>query len=120
MSTKKNAKTNKEKKGVRPSVKSELLGDLECYEEDYAFDYSIWNDSADEKAEKVKWILDNRLTVAERKLFLLWLDRGYHYTELALLFGVSDETLSIYMKRIKMKILNEYDKIKDSESWKLW
>lgn len=79
--------------------------------EDYRFDSSIFSQEPD-KTAKVKWIIDNRLTDVERILILLYVDRQ-SYRKLAKELTISHQTLAKEIRRIKAKILQEYNKLTD-------
>ena len=77
--------------------------------EDYRFDGSIFSQEPDRVA-RVKWIIDNRLTDVERILILLYVDRQ-SYRKLAKELTISHQTLAKEIRRIKAKILTEYEKL---------
>jgi len=75
--------------------------------EDYRFDGSIFSQEPD-KVARLKWIIDNRLTDVERILILLYVDRQ-SYRKLAKELTISHQTLAKEIRRIKAKILTEYE-----------
>ena len=77
--------------------------------EDYRFDGSIFSQEP-ERIARVKWIIDNRLTDVERILILLYVDRQ-SYRKLAKELTISHQTLAKEIRKIKAKILAEYEKL---------
>lgn len=77
--------------------------------EDYRFDGSIFSQEP-ERIARLKWIIDNRLTDVERILILLYVDRQ-SYRKLAKELTISHQTLAKEIRKIKAKILAEYEKL---------
>ena len=80
--------------------------------EDYRFDGSIFSQEPD-KVARLKWIIDNRLTDVERILILLYVDRQ-SYRKLAKELTISHQTLAKEIRRIKAKILTEYETLQNN------
>lgn len=74
--------------------------------EDYRFDPSIFSTEPDRTA-RVKWIIDHRLTEVERILILLYVD-CQSFRALGRRLGLSHQTCAKEVRRIKAKILQEY------------
>ena len=81
--------------------------------EDYRFDPSIFNDEP-ERVSRLKWILDNKLTDVERIVILLYVDCR-SYRKLAKRLTISHQTCAREVRRIKKKILQEYNKLTEIE-----
>ena len=77
--------------------------------EDYRFDGGLFSQEEGRLAA-VKWIIDNRLTEAERIVILLYTD-CQSYRKLAKRMGMSHMTIARAVRRIRKKILQEYDKL---------
>lgn len=84
--------------------------------EDYRFDGSIFSQEP-ERIARVKWIIDNRLTDVERILILLYVDRQ-SYRKLAKELTISHQTLAKEIRKIKAKILAEYEKMTTNQTAK--
>ena len=84
--------------------------------EDYRFDGSIFSQEP-ERIARVKWIIDNRLTDVERILILLYVDRQ-SYRKLAKELTISHQTLAKEIRKIKAKILAEYEKMTTNQKEK--
>lgn len=87
----------------------EIARDYKSIREDYRFDGSIFSQEPDRIA-RVKWIIDNRLTEVERILILLYVD-CQSYRKLGKRLGLSHQTCAKEVRRIKAKILDEYEKL---------
>ena len=87
----------------------EVARDYKTIREDYRFDASIFSQEPDRIA-RLKWIIDNRLTEVERILILLYVD-CQSYRKLAKKLTLSHQTCAKEVRRIKAKILEEYDKL---------
>lgn len=72
------------------------------FEQDYSYKNTIWNDD-DEKMNKIKFILNNQLSLPDKRLFIA-------YTELqsvrkvAKQIGLSYSTVQIEIQRIRQNI----------------
>ena len=87
----------------------EVARDYKTIREDYRFDPSIFS-TEPERTARVKWIIDNRLTDVERILILLYID-CQSYRKLAKKLTLSHQTLAKEVRRIKAKILAEYNNL---------
>jgi len=74
---------------------------------DYAFDPSIFTDE-DERARRVKWIIDNRLSQVDKTLILLYADCA-SYRKLGARLHLSHMTARKEIQRIKAVIMAEYE-----------
>lgn len=91
----------------------EVARDYKTLRDDYRFDPSIFSEEP-EKTARIKWIIDNKLTEVERILILLYVD-CQSYRKLAQRLTLSHQTLAKEIRRIKAKILDEYQKLKQDE-----
>ena len=80
---------------------------------DYRFDPGIMSEDEDRVA-KIKYIINNKLTQVEKTIILLYVD-CLSYRKLGKRMGFSHMTMYEEIKRIKAKILSEYDKLKNNE-----
>lgn len=88
---------------------NEVARDYKTIREDYRFDPSIFS-TEPERVARVKWIIDNRLTDVERILILLYVD-CQSYRKLGRRLGLSHQTCAKEVRRIKAKIIKEYEKL---------
>lgn len=87
----------------------DIARDYKDVREDYRFDPSIFSQEPDRTA-RVKWIIDNRLTEVERILILLYVD-CQSFRKLGRRLGLSHQTCAKEVRRIKAKILQEYEEL---------
>ena len=78
-------------------------------QEDYLFDPSIFSQE-DERVAALKWIIQERLTQVERTIILLYTD-CQSYRKLGKRLGISRSTCYTLVKKIRDKILQEYEHI---------
>ena len=88
---------------------TEVARDYKTIREDYRFDADIFS-LEPEKTARLKWIIDNRLTEVERIIILLYVD-CQSYRKLAKKLTLSHQTCAKEVRRIKAKILDEYNKL---------
>lgn len=88
---------------------NDLARSYKSIREDYRFDQSIFS-TEPERLARVKWIIDNRLTEVERILILLYVD-CQSYRKLGKRLGLSHQTCAKEVRRIKAKILEEYNRL---------
>ena len=74
------------------------------YPEDFAYNDNIWDDDS-EKIRKIKWVIDNKLSIGEKEIFLLYAHNNSNYHKTAKLLNCSLTTA-------RNKILNIREKIK--------
>lgn len=91
----------------------EVARDYKTIREDYRFDADIFSQEP-ERIARLKWILDNRLTEVERIIILLYVD-CQSYRKLAKRLTISHQTCAREVRRIKKKILQEYNKLTEIE-----
>lgn len=82
------------------------LPDWKYYVEDFQFNDDIW-DCDDFKIRKIKWIIDNKLSVGEKEIFLLYAHNDSNYHTLAKIMGCSVNTCRNKIIIIRNKI-NHY------------
>lgn len=75
--------------------------------EDYAYDGSIFTEDSPRVA-RTKWIIENRLDDAEKIIIRLYCELQ-SMAKVAKLLGIGRSTAAKEVKRIKTKILNEYN-----------
>ncbi len=75
---------------------------------DYAYDGSIFS-TEDERVARVKWIIDNKLTQAEKIIILEYTDYQ-SYRKLGRKLGLSHTCVFNEVRRIKEKIKKEFYK----------
>lgn len=68
----------------------------------------------EDRVAKIKYIINNKLTQVEKTIILLYVDY-LSYRKLGKRMGFSHMTMYEEIKRIKAKILSEYDKLKNNE-----
>ena len=76
---------------------------------EYAFNPDIMTED-DERVSRLKWIIDNRLSVADKTIILLYAEIQ-SYRKLGRLMGLSHMTVRREVVRIKKIILDEYEHI---------
>lgn len=78
------------------------------YEEDFKFNDDIW-DSDDERIRKIKWIIDNKLSIGEKEIFLLYTHNNSNYHKTSKILGCSVTTARNRIIQIRKKIINYYE-----------
>lgn len=81
--------------------------------DDYRYDGSIFRNE-DERSAKVKWIIDNKLTPADRIIITKYID-CQSTRKLGAALMISHTLVAKIVRRITAQILEEYEKIKDRE-----
>ena len=74
------------------------------YKEDFAFNDNIWDEDS-EKIRKIKWVIDNKLSIGEKEIFLLYTHNNSNYHELGRLLGCSSTTARNKIIQIREKII---------------
>lgn len=74
------------------------------YEEDFMFDDDIFNDE-DERIRKIKWVIDNKLSIGEKEIFLLYTHNDSNYHKVARILGCSVTTARNKIIQIRKKII---------------
>ena len=86
------------------------LPSWQYYPEDFCFNDDIWDEDS-ERIRKLKWIIDNRLSVGERNIFLLYVHNGSNYHKTAKLLGCSVTTCRNKVIQIRKKIIENYESL---------
>ena len=87
---------------------SEVVKEYRAIKEEYAFDPSIFN-QGDPKVERLKEIIDTKLSQADKTLLLLYVD-NQSYRKVGAKLGLSHMTLRREIIRIKKIVLEEFNK----------
>lgn len=74
------------------------------YPEDFAYNDNIWDEDS-EKIRKIKWIIDHKLSIGEKEIFLLYTHNNANYHELGRLLGCSSTTARNKIIQIREKII---------------
>lgn len=86
------------------------LPEYQYYPEDFEFNDSIWDEDS-ERLRKLKWIIDNRLSIGEKEIFLLYTHNNSNYHKLSKLLGCSVTTARNKIIQIRKKIISYYESI---------
>ena len=89
--------------GTEPRVSYDEVRD------DYHHDGGIFSEDS-ETVSRIKWVLDNLLSEAERKVFILHAE-GETVRRIGAAFGKSQQWASTEVRRIRKKIITEYQKL---------
>lgn len=79
---------------------------------DYAWDGSIFTED-DARTSAIKYIINNKLDQVERTIILLYVD-CLSYRKLGKRLGFSHMTIQKEVRKIKKKILEEYEKMENN------
>ena len=85
----------------------EVVSEFRKIRQDYAYNPDIMNEE-DERLTMVKKIIDQKLSLADKTIILLYVD-CQSYRKLGARLGVSHMTLRREVQRIKKIILEEYN-----------
>lgn len=85
----------------------EVVSEFRKIRQDYTYNPDIMNEE-DEKLTRVKKIIDQKLSLADKTIILLYVD-CQSYRKLGKRLGVSHMTLRREVQRIKNIILKEYE-----------
>lgn len=85
----------------------ELVSEFRKIRQDYTYNPDIMNEE-DERLTRVKKIIDQKLSLADKTIILLYVD-CQSYRKLGARLGVSHMTLRREVMRIKKIILEEYN-----------
>ena len=88
---------------------TEALRNYKAIEADYAYNGDVMCEDS-EVVRRYKYILDNCLDIADKKIFVLYTDRG-SFREVAEKLGCSHETLRQEVKRIRQRMKDEYERL---------
>ena len=73
------------------------------YPEDFAYNDNIWDEDSD-KIRKIKWVIDNKLSIGEKEIFLLYTHNNSNYHKTATLLNCSVTTARNKILIIRAKI----------------
>ena len=85
----------------------EVVSEFRKIRQDYTYNPDIMNEE-DERLTRVKKIIDQKLSLADKTIILLYVD-CQSYRKLGARLGVSHMTLRREVQRIKKIILEEYN-----------
>ena len=85
----------------------EVIAEFRKIKQEYTYNPDIMNEE-DERLTKVKKIIDNKLSLADKTIILLYVD-CQSYRKLGARLGVSHMTIRREVQRIKNIILKEYE-----------
>lgn len=93
----------------------EIVRDYKEIRQDYEWDPSIFSEEP-ERIARVKYIIQHRLPEVDRIIILLYID-CQSYRKLGKRLGISHTTAAQEVRRIRERILLEYQKIKDNANF---
>lgn len=85
----------------------EVVSEFRKIRQDYTYNPDIMNEE-DERLTRLKKIIDNKLSLADKTIILLYVD-CQSYRKLGARLGVSHMTIRREVQRIKNIILKEYE-----------
>ena len=85
----------------------EVIAEFRKIKQEYTYNPDIMNEE-DERLTRVKKIIDNKLSLADKTIILLYVD-CQSYRKLGARLGVSHMTIRREVQRIKNIILKEYE-----------
>ena len=85
----------------------EVVSEFRKIRQDYTYNPDIMNEE-DERLTRLKKIIDQKLSLADKTIILLYVD-CQSYRKLGKRLGVSHMTISREVQRIKNIILTEYE-----------
>ena len=85
----------------------EVIAEFRKIKQEYTYNPDIMNEE-DERWTKVKKIIDNKLSLADKTIILLYVD-CQSYRKLGARLGVSHMTIRREVQRIKNIIMKEYE-----------
>ena len=85
----------------------EVVSEFRKIRQDYTYNPDIMNEE-DERLNRVKKIIDTKLSLADKTIILLYVD-CQSYRKLGVRLGVSHMTIRREVQRIKNVILKEYE-----------
>lgn len=86
----------------------EVIAEFRKIKQEYSYNPDIMNEE-DERLTRIKKIIDNKLSLADKTIILLYVD-CQSYRKLGARLGVSHMTIRRECQRIKKIILDEYYK----------
>ena len=85
----------------------EVIAEFRKIKQEYTYNPDIMNEE-DERLTRIKKIIDNKLSLADKTIILLYVD-CQSYRKLGARLGVSHMTIRREVQRIKKIILEEYN-----------
>ena len=85
----------------------EVIAEFRKIKQEYSYNPDIMNEE-DERLTRIKKIIDNKLSLADKTIILLYVD-CQSYGKIGKRLGVSHMTLRREVQRIKNIILKEYE-----------
>lgn len=85
----------------------EVIAEFRKIKQEYTYNPDIMNEE-DERLTRIKKIIDNKLSLADKTIILLYVD-CQSYRKLGARLGVSHMTIRREVQRIKNIILKEYE-----------
>lgn len=85
----------------------EVIAEFRKIKQEYSYNPDIMNEE-DERLTRIKKIIDNKLSLADKTIILLYVD-CQSYRKLGARLGVSHMTIRREVQRIKNIILKEYE-----------
>lgn len=86
---------------------NEVIAEFRKIKQEYTYNPDIMNEE-DERLTRIKKIIDNKLSLADKTIILLYVD-CQSYRKLGARLGVSHMTIRREVQRIKNIILKEYE-----------
>ena len=74
------------------------------YPEDFSYSDDIFNED-EEQIIRIKWIVDNKLSIGEKEIFLLYTHNDSNYHKVARILGCSVTTARNKIIQIRKKII---------------
>ena len=87
----------------------EVIAEFRKIKQEYSYNPDIMNEE-DERLTRIKEIIDNKLSLADKTIILLYVD-CQSYRKLGARLGVSHMTIRREVQRIKNIILKEYERV---------
>lgn len=88
---------------------NKVVAEFRAIKKEYAYDADIFSEE-DPKSATIKYIIDNRLTLAEKTIILLYAECA-SFRKLGEMMGISHTTIRKEVVRIRAKILQEYENL---------
>ena len=76
--------------------------------DEYTYNDDVF-DEDDDKIRKIKWIITNKLTPNERKMWVTYLEYNLKVNDMARAMGIKSATLRYYINNLTNKIRIIYD-----------
>lgn len=92
---------------------ADVIKEYRATKDEYAFDASVFNED-DDRVRLVKRIISEKLSQVDRTIIVLYAD-CQSYRKLGKALGLSHMTVRKEVLRIRRIILDEYERMKESE-----